>query len=96
MKMAIDQQSKLKSTSQPSMKLKNIFDYVYVLLGISCFATVAIAAIFVWNVHRFNDLSVLRENLKNDLIVDDIKHIVRIVLQELGNEYQPLHEARRR
>lgn len=94
--MTIDQQSELKSISQPSMKLKNIFDYVYVLLGISCFATMAIAGIFVWNVYRYNDLSVLRENLKNEVIVDDIKHLVRIVLKELENDQQPLHEARMR
>lgn len=94
--MTIDQQLDLKSICQTSspMKVKNICDYVYVLLGFSFFAI--IASILLWNVHKFNDLSVLREKLKNDLIVNDIKQIVQAVLKDIENQYQPLHQERKR
>lgn len=76
-------------------QLKNIFGNIYVLLGISCTAATVIATLFVWNVYQFHDLSVLRENLKNDLIVNDIRHIVKIALRDMENEYRPLQEGRK-
>ncbi|KAG4078140.1 hypothetical protein HA402_002192 [Bradysia odoriphaga] len=78
-----------------AIKLKSIFDYVYVSLAILCFASIAIVAIVVWNVHQFNDLSVLRENLRNDLVVSDIKHIVEIVLKDMAKEQTPLDDLKK-
>lgn len=99
--MTIDQQSELitnslcSSSHQLNTKLKEKvgknLDYVYVLLGVLCFTTIAISTIFVWYAHQFSDLSVLKENLKDDLIVNDIKQIVRMVLKDI--DYQPLYEG---
>lgn len=66
--------------------------FVYVLLGFLCLSTVAFATIFVCYANRLNDLSVLRENLKNDFIVSDIKRIVQIVLKDMKHEYPPLYK----
>lgn len=98
--MTIDQQSELitnslcTSSHQLNTKLIQKIDrnlsYVYVFLGVLCCATIAISTIFVWYAHQCSELSVLRENLKNDLIVNDIKHIVRILIDD---EYKPLYDS---
>lgn len=93
--MISNQKSDIKSAGS-SIKLKNIFDYLYVLLGISCFVAVAIVTIFLWNVHQSNELLVLRENLKNELVVNDIKKIVQMVLKDAENDYRPQYEERKR
>lgn len=100
--MTIDQQSALISNSlAPSShhsksKLKNNLDNVYVFLGISFFATIGIATIFVWYAYQLNDLSVLRQNLRNELIVNDIKHIVKIILDDIKNEQHTPYEGLKR
>lgn len=63
---------------------------VHYLLGILYFLFIAMAVAFVCFTNRINDLSVLRENLKNELIVNDLKHIVQAILQKSNNEYEKL------
>lgn len=93
--MSINHQSELisksfGSSSNNSKKKERNFAgnlyIVYVLLGILYISTIAII-IYVCYANRIN-LSVLKENLKNDFIVNDIKHIVRIVLKDMQNERQ--------
>lgn len=92
--MTIDSQTETISHCQPSksIELKTNSNYIYVICAILYFASITVVAIFVWNVHQVNDLSVLRENLRNDLVVSDIKHIVQSVLRE----YTPLDDIRQR
>lgn len=93
--MKIDPKSE-KTKPDCQTKLKSVFDNVYVLLAILCFASVAILGIFVWNVHQLNDISVLRENLRNDLVVSDIKQIVQIALRDMAKEQTSLDDSETR
>lgn len=66
------------------IELNTIGDYVYALLAIILYiASIATVAMFVWNVHQVGDVSVLRENLRNDLVVEDIRRIVQMVLRDM-------------
>lgn len=97
-KMTADSQTERISHGEPSqpIKLNTITDYLYALLAIILYiASIAIVAVFVWNAHQVNDLSVLRENLRNDLVAGDIKHIVQMVLRDIGMmEHTPLDDVR--
>lgn len=98
-RMSINHQSESISNSLPSSsshRSSGNLCFVYVLLGVLCFLTIMIATIFVCYVNRLSDLSVLRDNLKNDFIVDDIKHIVQMVLRDMKNEHQPVHKLSER
>lgn len=71
-------------TSEPNT-MNTIADYIKALIGIMLYiATIVIVAMFVCNFHQVDDVSALRENLRNDFIVDDIKHIVQMVLKDIG------------
>lgn len=71
-------------TSEPKT-MNTIADYIYALIGIMLYiGSIVIVAMFVCNFNQVDDVSVLRENLRNDLIVDDIKHIVQMVLRDIG------------
>lgn len=98
--MSINHQSELISSPNDSKEKENNFGgnlyFVYVLLGILYLSTIAIGIICVCSANRLNDLSVLRENLKNEFILNDIKHIVQIVLKDMKNEHQPLHKLSER
>lgn len=103
--MSINHQSELiskslcSSSSESKEKENNFsgnFFLVYVLLGILYLSTIAIAVICVCYANRLNDLSALRENLKNEFILNDIKHIVQVVLKDMKNEHQPLHKLSER
>lgn len=97
--MSINHQSELLCSSSNHSKekgnnLARNFYFVYVLLGILYVTTVAIICVCYTN--RLNDLSVLKENLKNEFIVNDIKHIVQIVLKDMKNEHQPVFKLSER
>lgn len=77
------------SCLDPTPKFKWIFDYLLLLLGISCVVAIAVVTTFLWTVQRTNELTVLQENLKNDLIVKDIEQIVRMVLKDVARESSP-------
>lgn len=97
--MSINHQSELISPNDSKEKENNFggnLYFVYVLLGILYLSTIAIGIICVCSANRLNDLSVLRENLKNEFILNDIKHIVQIVLKDMKNEHQPLHKLSER
>lgn len=72
------------------------FYFIYALLGILYLATIAIGIICVCYGNRLNDLSVLRENLKNEFILTDIKHIVQMVLKDMKNDHQSLYKLSER
>lgn len=104
--MSINHQSELlskslcSSSSDHSKEKENNFSrnlyVVYVLVGILYLSTIAIALICVCYANRLNDLSMLRENLKNEFIVTDIKHIVQMVLKDMKNEHQPMYKLSER
>lgn len=103
--MSINHQSELLSkslcsSSNHSKEKENNFGgnlyFVYVLLGILYFSTIAIAVTFMCYANRLNDLSALREHLRNEFIVNDIKHIVQIVLKDVKNEHQPVYKLSER
>lgn len=103
--MSINHQSELISkslcsSSNHSKEKEGNFSgnlhYVYVLLGILYLSTIAIAILCVCYGNRLNDLSVLRENFKDELIVTDIKHIVERVLKDMKNEHPPLYKLSER
>ncbi len=70
--------------------------FIYVLLGILYVSTIAILCVCYANANRLNDLSVLRENLKNEFIVNDMKRIVQIVLKDMKNEHPPVFKLSER
>lgn len=93
--MPINHQSEFishgSSSNHPKKKENNYsgnFCVVYVLLGILYVSTGAI--ICACYTSRQSDLTVLRENIKNEFVVNDIKHIVQIVLNDIRDEHQPV------
>lgn len=82
--------SKCSSSNHPKKRENNCsgnFYVIYVLVGILYVSTVSIICAYYTN--QRNDLTVLRENFKNEFIVNDIKHIVQRVLNDIRNEHQP-------
>ncbi|KAJ6637052.1 Olfactomedin-like protein 2B [Pseudolycoriella hygida] len=94
--MTTDLKVKSIHEAPSASRLRIISDNVYVLFIICCLAAIAISAICVWNVRQNNGLAELRQNLKNDLVVEDLRNIIEFVLKDLKNDLTPLNYMRKR